>query len=276
MKHMVCLGLLSLWMVANPAYAQAESTGPANGTLLLTGGGKVKPGSVLDTFLELAGGEGSRILYIRIPPGLPENVGNLSKYEAILSKRFRASVTVLHSNHRDDWDSEAFAGAIAASNAVWIGGGSQGHLAYMILDTRSHTELEALLQRGGVLAGQSGGAMIVGSFMLRGSPDKPALIARGHTRGFGFLHNVVINPHLTEHNRENQLVTAVDLYPDLLGIGIDEDAAIVVEKNMFRIVGHGRVVIYDNKLHGSQWFYDLNPNAIFDLGTRTVRPPNQH
>ena len=274
MKHTVCLGLLSLFLAAYPTQAQAESVGPANGTLLLTGGGPVKPGGVLDTFLELAGGEGSPVLFIRIPKDLPENVGSRSEYEAILSERFRADVTLLHSDNRDDWDSEAFAGTIRAANAVWVGGGEQGHLANMVLDTQSHAELEALLQRGGVYAGQSGGAMIATSFMLRGSPEKPALIARGHTRGFGFLQDVVINPHLTKWNRENQLVTAIDLYSDLLGIAIDEDAAIVVSQDKFRIVGHGRVVIYDNELHGSQWFYDLDPDAVFDLGTRTVLQSN--
>jgi hypothetical protein len=62
MKYTICLGLFSLFQVANPA--SAEAIGPANGTLLLTGGGPVKPGDVLDTFLELAGGDGSSILYI--------------------------------------------------------------------------------------------------------------------------------------------------------------------------------------------------------------------
>ena len=117
--------------------------------------------------------------------------------------------------------------------------------------------------------------MAAASFRLRGATDKPALIARGHTRGFGFLRNVVINPHLTERRREDQLVTAVDLYPELLGIGIDEGTAIVVQHNTFTVLGRGRVAIYDNKRHGSQWFYYLDSNATFDLRTRTVRQPSR-
>jgi cyanophycinase len=273
MKYAVCLSLFSLFLGVNPAYAQVESVGPANGTLLLTGGGPVEPGKVLDTFLELAGGEGSPILFIRIPQGLPKNVGNRAEYEAILDKRFRGEVTLLHSDKRADWNSAEFTAAIRAANAVWVSGGEQGHLANLVLDTRSHMELEALLERGGVYAGQSGGAMIATSFMLRGSPNKPALISRGHTRGFGFLRDVVVNPHLTKWNRENQLVTAIDLYPDLLGIAIDEGAAIMVRQDRFRIVGDGRVAIYDNELHGSKWLYDLDPDAVFDLNARAVLKP---
>jgi cyanophycinase len=275
MKHMICLGLLSILIVAQSTFAETQSAGPANGTLVLTGGGDLVPGSVLDTFLELAGGEGSPILYIRIPRALPANAGSRSEYEAMLSELFRGDVTLLHSSNQDDWDSDAFVAAIKASKAVWVGGGSQAHLANMVLGTRSHAELGALLQRGGVYGGQSGGAMIAASFMLRGAPDKPALIARGHTRGFGFLRDVVINPHLTERDREDQLVTVVDLYPDLLGIGIDEGAAIVVNHDTFRIVGRGRVAIYDNQRHGSKWFYDLDADSVFDLSTRTVRRPGR-
>ncbi|MCH8135438.1 MAG: hypothetical protein IIB77_05610 [Proteobacteria bacterium] len=84
----------------------------------------------------------------------------------------------------------------------------------------------------------------------------------------------MINPHLTKWKRENQLVTAIDLYPHLLGIAMDEDAAIVVSEDRFRVVGQGRVVVYDDELHGSQWFYDLESGAIFDLSTRTVLRSN--
>ncbi|NOX70583.1 MAG: cyanophycinase [Gammaproteobacteria bacterium] len=273
----IVLGLIPLLLLAaaTPTFAQTSSAQPTEGTLVLTGGGTLEAGNVLDTFLELAGDGGSSILYIRIPRELPKHVSSRSEYEATLRKLFRTDITLLHSNHRSDWDSDAFADAIRASSAVWVSGGNQGHLARLVLDTKSHNELRALLQRGGVYGGQSGGAMIATSFMLRGHADKPALIARNHTRGFGFLQDVVINPHLTERKRENQLVTTVDLYPNLLGIGIDEGAAIVVHNNEFRIIGQGRVAVYDNKPHGSKWFYDLNPSVIFDLSTRTVKKTNQ-
>jgi len=267
MKQLIRLGLLAMLVVAAPI--KAQSSGLANGTLVLTGGGQPVPENILSAFVELAGGAGSRIVYIRIPRELPASVSSRAEYEAALRERFQADVTLLHSSNRGDWNSEAFAAAIKAADAVFIGGGSQGHLAELVLDTQSHAELKALLQRGGVFGGQSGGAMLAASFMLRGNPDKPAMISRGHTRGFGFLRNVAINPHLSEAQRENQLVTTVDLYPELLGIGIDEGAAIVVEHDEFRVLGKGRVAIYDNERHGSQWFYYLDPGATFDLRTRT-------
>jgi len=138
MKHMICLGLLSMLVVAGPTSVGAQPAGPANGTLVLAGGADLVPGSILDTFLELAGGEGSPISYIRIPRELPENAGSRSEYEAMLSERFRANVTLLHSNNRDDWDSDAFAGAIKASKAVWVSGGIVGRGRVAIYDNERH------------------------------------------------------------------------------------------------------------------------------------------
>ena len=108
MKHMICLGLLSI-LVANPTPVEAQSAGPASGTLVLTGGAAVIPPSILDTFLEFAGGEGSSIVYIRIPRELPETVRSRSELETVLSERFRADVTLLHSSHREEQSSSRVA-----------------------------------------------------------------------------------------------------------------------------------------------------------------------
>ena len=115
----------------------------------------------------------------------------------------------------------------------------------------------------------SAGAIIQGSFVVRGRPDKPLLMAPGRTTGFGFLRNVAINPHLTSAQRDAELVNVVDAHPNLLGIGIDDDAALLVRQNAFEVIGTGRVAIYDNVRHGGAWYYFLVPGEQFDLATRT-------
>ena len=123
----------------------------------------------------------------------------------------------------------------------------------------------AVLARGGVIFGSSAGAIIQGSFVVRGRPDKPLLMAPGRTTGFGFLSNVAINPHLTSTQRDAELVNVVDAHPDVLGIGIDDDAALLVRQDVFEVIGAGRVAIYDNLRHGGLWYYWLNPGERFDL-----------
>jgi cyanophycinase len=50
-----------------------------------------------------------------------------------------------------------------------------------------------------------------------GRPGKPLLMAKGHERGFGFLKNVAVNPHLISARREEQLIDVVDAHPELRG-----------------------------------------------------------
>jgi cyanophycinase len=78
---------------------------------------------------------------------------------------------------------------------------------------------------------------------------------------------VAINPHLTSAKRDNELVTVCDAHPELLGIGIDDEAALVVRGNQFEVIGSGRVAIYDNVRHDGAWYYWLNPGDRFDLGS---------
>jgi len=158
------------------------------------------------------------------------------------------------------------------ANGVWLGVGNAGRLAAAYLDTLTLRELWAVLDRGGVIGGESAGAIIQGSFIVRGRPDKPLLMAKGHERGFGFLKNVVIDPHLIAARREDELVNVLDAHPDLLGIGIDANAGLIVRGDQFEVIGESKVAIYDDKKHGSGWYYWLAPGDRFDLRTRTAQP----
>jgi hypothetical protein len=140
------------------------------------------------------------------------------------------------------------------------------------------TLLILLLNAGGIAATQrsSGpvkgtlvvdGGGTIGSYTVRGCPDKPLLMAAGHERGFAFMKNVAINPHLTQAKRDNELINVVDAHPILLGIGIDEDAALIVEGNRFEVIGTGRVAIYDNQQRDGSWYYWLKSGERFDLST---------
>jgi len=69
--------------------------------------------------------------------------------------------------------------------------------------------------------------------------------------------------------RDAELINVVDAHPDILGIGINDDAALVVRKNAFEVIGAGRVAIYDNVRRGGSWYYWLKPGEQFDLSTWT-------
>ncbi len=269
-----------LLFVCYPTRAHG-SNGPAKGTLILTGGDQE---TGLKEFVTLAGGPDANIVYIptaasslRLPSGLiwewlntDELPANTPEFKAELCKMLGIkNVTVLHTRNRKIANSDDFVQPLRSANGVWISGGNAGRLTKAYLDTLTQRELEAVLKRGGVVGGQSAGAIIQGSYTIRGNPDKPVLMVTGSERGFAFLTNVAVNPHLSEAMRQNELVTIVDAHPELLGIGIDEKAAIVVTGDRFEVIGKGRVAIYDNQKHGGNWYYWLNTGDVFNLRTRS-------
>ena len=236
------------------------SNGVEKGTLILTGG-DLETG--VKEFVTLAGGRDANIVYIPtaassliMPSGLiwtlnsDQLPANTPEFKTELCKLFGIkSITILHTRNRKIANSEDFVKPLRSANGVWISGGNAGRLSEAYLDTLTQRELEAVLRRGGVVGGNSAGAIIQGSYTIRGNPNKPVLMAKGSERGFAFLTNVAVNPHLSEAMRQNELVTILDTHPQLLGIGIDEKAAIVVTGDRFQVIGNGRVAIYDNTKH---------------------------
>jgi cyanophycinase len=92
-----------------------------------------------------------------------------------------------------------------------------------------------------------------------------------HTEGLGFLKNAAVDQHLLRRNRQFDMLEVIDKHPQLLGIGIDEDTAIVVEGDRFDVIGKSYVVVYSNKpVVGSNGrFYFMGAGDRFDMKTRT-------
>jgi cyanophycinase len=258
----------------------AVSSGPETGTLIVEGGAAGQ--AILQRFVALAGGSSARLVYVPtgasavkgrsgviVDPDWPRDRAEWRAYERDLCEKFGVErLTILHTRDRHVAASEAFVAPLHSATGVWLGPGNAGRYAAAYLDTRTHRELEALLARGGVIGGSSAGAIVQGSYTVRGRPDKPLLMAKGHERGFGFLRNVAINPHLLTAKRDNELINVVDAHPELLGIGIDENTALVVRGDTFEVIGESKVAIYDNEPHDGLWYYWLHAGDRFDLRTR--------
>jgi cyanophycinase len=135
--------------------------------------------------------------------------------------------------------------------------------------------MKDVLKRGGVIAGSSAGASIQGRYLARATPiSNFKIMAFGYERGgLGFLDGVAIDQHFSQRGRHKDMTQLVNKYPQILGIGIDETTAIVVQKSKAEVVGRGRVHFYDR----NQPVYPDKPDYIalpagseFDLVERTV------
>jgi cyanophycinase len=91
-----------------------------------------------------------------------------------------------------------------------------------------------------------------------------------HEAGLGFVKNVAIDQHLLRRNRHFDLLKITQARPELLGIGIDENTAIVVKGDEFEVIGQSYVVIYDQQrqIDSGGDFYFLGVGDRFNLATR--------
>lgn len=220
-----------------------QSIGPQKGSLILAGGGRLDP-ALFQRFVDLAGGSSARIVMI-------PTAGAEADYDPSWSglRRFEAydiaDLRLLHSRDRQIADSESFTRPLRSATGVWFSGGRQWRLADAYLHTRVHTELKALLERGGVIGGSSAGATIQGSYLVRGDTKTSAIVMGDHTEGFGFLKNVGVDQHLLRRNRQFDLLPVLRKHPSLLGIGIDEGTAILVQGDTFEVLGQSYVAVYE-------------------------------
>ena len=232
------------YLMANADFSIDSLT---NGSLVIVGGA-MRDTTISNTFIELAGGKDANIVVV--PTAGTDTVTQemMDRSKEYWTSRGVVNVTVLHTKDRDLADSEEFVAPIRNASGVWFTGGRQWRIADSYLGTLTQREFEAVLERGGVIGGSSAGATIQGSYLARGDTKANTIMMGDHEEGFAFINNVAIDQHLLRRNRQFDLVEILIAHPGLLGIGLDENTAIVVQGSEFEVIGKSLVAIYDTKL----------------------------
>jgi cyanophycinase len=257
-----------------------KTTGPANGSLVIVGGA-MKSDAIINRFIELAGGMDAAIVVIPTAGGR-ENYDENAGFAGRLRSRGASNVTVLHTTDKEIANSDSFVKPLNKANAVWFGGGRQWRLVDSYKNTLTEKRIGEVLERGGVVGGTSAGATIQGSFLARGDTKNNQIMMGDHQEGFSLLKNVAIDQHVLARNRQFDMFEILKEHPELLGIGIDENTAIIVQGNEFEVVGENYVLMYDGKFwsrEGSDLknlpekantFYFLRNGDKYDLLNRKV------
>lgn len=261
--------------------ASTLTVGPENGSLFIVGGGRLSENLILD-FIELAGGMDAPIVVIPTAGGRPTYDNRQGNF---IRNAGATNVTMLHTYDRKVADSEAFIEPLKNAKAVWFQGGRQWRLVDAYANTKSEAMFWQILERGGVIGGSSAGATIQGSYLARGDTKNNQIMMGDHEEGFGFMKNVAIDQHVLARNRQFDLFDILKKRPELLGIGIDENTAIIVKGNEFEVRGSSYVLMYDQSFwsrEGSDMktlpkkeamFYFLRHGDKYDLKNRKVIEP---
>ena len=264
--------VLLLFCAVPSAYGQttAPRIGPSRGSILLIGGG-AEGAEVLQTFIKLAGGPKAMIVVI-------PTAGSDSTYDddedtaEDLRRSGARHVRVLHTRDRDVANSPAFTQAIDSAQGIWLGGGRQGRLLDAYKGTLAEQSLHAVLARGGVIAGTSAGASVMGSLVVRGSPvTNRVVIADGYTDGFGFLRATAIDQHAVARDRLLDLPDSVlARHRELLGLAIDEGAALLVQGDTARVIGRSMGFVYGYGVWRDERvpYQTLRPGDSIDINRR--------
>jgi cyanophycinase len=255
-----------------------ETSGPDSGYLVIVGG-NMKDSSIINRFITLAGGPEAPMIVI--PTASGETKIDNAKAAEVLTSAGAKNVTVLHTYDKAVANSQDFVAPLKKAHGVWFNGGRQWHLVDAYANTLTEKEIRNVLSRGGVIGGSSAGATILGSYLVRGDTKTNTVVMGDHEKGFGYLKNSAIDQHILVRNRQNDLEPLISKYPNLLGIGLDENTAIVVKGNEFEVIGQSYVAIHDyrlwqenpagkRKLQNGAKFFFLRKGDRYNLKTREV------
>jgi cyanophycinase len=121
-------------------------------------------------------------------------------------------------------------------------------LPVLIGGTPLETEILNAYRRGVIIAGTSAGAAVMPKVMIaygKGGPTPSEGIAQ-FAPGLGLTNNIVFDQHFRQRDRLGRLLYLIAAHPGLLGVGIDENTAAIVEDEAhITVTGSGAVTIVD-------------------------------
>ena len=221
----------------------------AKGRLLIIGGHEDKTGdrTILRELAALVGT--GKLVVATLASDEPAEMW--ATYEPVLRNLGIPHVHHLHIETREDGSSPRCMRILEDANAVFFTGGDQLRITSLIGDTPVFSRIYEILLDGGTIAGTSAGAAVMSETMMVGGTGSATHRLNEDLRlapGLGFAKDMVIDQHFAERGRIGRLLAVVGQNPRIIGVGIDEDTAILLHPHRdFRVVGRGGVTVLDGR-----------------------------
>ncbi len=232
------------------------------GTLIIIGGheDKERDRPILKEVARRTGG--GRLVVMTVASHQPE--GYFEMYQQAFAELGVTDTREVYVHDRTETHDERLLSAFEGATGVFFTGGDQLRITSQIGDTPLEACVQAVYAAGGVVCGTSAGASAMCETMLvTGSARESSRI--GDLRmapGLGLIRGVIVDQHFAERGRMGRLVGAVAQNPRVLGIGIDEDTATVVEGDHFTVLGSGGVTVLDGS--------DVSSSNVAEAATSDV------
>lgn len=219
------------------------------GTLFIVGGHEDKEGDKIILRTIAARADSGALVVVTAASTVPDALWG--DYEPLFRDLGARDVRHLHVDAREEALAEETARILDGASVVFFTGGDQLKLTSQLGATPVYTRIREIYEAGGAVAGTSAGASVMCETMMvagQGSASPRIADALRMAPGFGFLRGVIVDQHFAERGRIGRLIGAVAQNPRILGVGIDEDTAIVCDDpTHFTVLGAGGVHVVDGR-----------------------------
>ncbi|MGH4140903.1 cyanophycinase [Clostridium sp.] len=223
--------------------------------------------------------ENHLLVIVTVATELPVEVGN--DYTNIFHELGIVNIRVLDVRNRADALKTENVELIEKASLVFFTGGDQLKITSILGGTPLYKSMKRRHLENCVFVGTSAGASVMSDVMIvTGLDDEsPKKCTLKMAPGLGLITGVIIDQHFAQRGRVGRLLVGVAENPEVLGIGIDEDTAIIVNKdNILRVVGSGAVYIIDgsniSNTNVSEQ-YQNNILSIFNVKMHVLKDGNR-
>ncbi len=202
---------------------------------------------VMSEFIRRAGSNQAHIVILPQASALAETG---SVYVQQCLSLGAAQAVALEFRHRGEADTTENLRAIEAASGIFFTGGAQMRITQLLGGTRLEQAIRQAYLRGCVIAGTSAGASVLSKTMIAYGKSGPTPRERivQLSPGLGLTDKFIIDQHFRQRDRLGRLIYAVCTHPGVIGIGIDEDtAAIIEDEKHFSVYGRGAVTFVDGR-----------------------------
>jgi len=218
-------------------------------------------GEILERFVDLAGGKKARIAIIPTASDDPQRSGD--GYASLFCEMGVREADWLRVERREDANGEPSLSLLREATGLFITGGDQARLVELLVGTLVMECIRMRNADGVIVAGTSAGASILSALMMAGGTgvggDSNESAARKGmvdvVAGFGLLQDIIIDQHFSQRGRLGRLLSVFAGTPGLIGIGLDEDSAVLINREgTLEALGSNMVTIVDGRNTISDYF----------------------
>ncbi len=218
------------------------------GTLVVIGGNEDKEHNldILRKICELPPRGSRTVELIPTASNLPHEISQ--QYIQAFGKIGIPEVNIMDIKTREEANDPALVQRVLDANVVFFTGGDQLRITNLLGGSKVLETLRGHYMRGGAVAGTSAGAAVMSETMIYGGEAGEAM-RKGSVRmtaGLGFIRNVVVDTHFIMRGRFSRLLEVVASNPGHIGLGLDEDAGVIIRQGRYvEVIGPGVVLVID-------------------------------